>query len=140
MTLENKLIQGLGNDIIEIERIEKIILRYGEKFLKKIFTLAEINYCSKHAHHFRHFAGRFAAKEAISKSLGCGIGRDIGWLEIEILNDERGKPVVELSKAAKKKFNSPQISISISHCKSYACAVAIAISKQRKRNLISYIK
>lgn len=117
--------KGLGNDIIEIERIERIISRYGQRFIDKLFTAAEQAYCLGRAHASRHFAGRFAAKEAISKALGTGFGKDLAWLDIEITNNQNGKPVVALSASAAKHFGNPQILLSISHCHSYATAVAL---------------
>jgi holo-[acyl-carrier protein] synthase len=118
-------IQGLGNDIIEVERIEKSIERYGSHFLQKIFTPSEIAYCVKHNKQSRHFAGRFAAKEAIAKALGCGFGHKLSWHDVEILNHATGKPYVILSQKASTLFNAPVIHLSISHCKKYASAVAI---------------
>lgn len=125
MTSKNKIIKGLGNDIIEIHRIQRSIERHGERFIERIFTPGEILYCKKHALSYRHFAGRFAAKEAIAKALGTGIGKHLSWLDIEILNDSSGKPSVQLSKKRKDLFVSPHILISISHCKTFATAVAI---------------
>jgi len=119
--------KGLGIDIIEVARIEKAILRHEKKFLDHIFTLKEQAYCQKHKISARHFSGRFAAKEAIVKALGTGINKDIGWTDIEILNDEKGKPIVNLSANVAKLFNNPTIQISISHCKEYATAVALIL-------------
>ena len=117
--------KGLGNDIIEIDRLERIISRYGQRFFDKLFTPVEQAYCLRRAHASRHFAGRFAAKEAISKALGTGFGKDLAWLDIEITNDQNGKPVVTLTPTAAKHFGNPQILLSISHCHAYATAVAI---------------
>src|SRR5437016_843460 len=89
--------QGIGTDIIEIGRIEKIISRYGQKFLDRIFTKREQEYCLKHKMSSRHFAGRFAAKEAVVKALGTGITLHVAWTDIEILNDSQGKPFVSFS-------------------------------------------
>ena len=119
--------KGLGTDIIEIGRIEKVISRYGQKFLDRIFTPKEQEYCSKHRMSARHFAGRFAAKEAIAKALGTGISKDIHWTEIEIVNDEHGKPRVNFSQRISSVFDNPQCLLSISHCKEYASAVAILL-------------
>jgi holo-[acyl-carrier protein] synthase len=119
------LIKGIGNDIIEIDRIEKSIKSYGERFLNRIFTKKEIAYCKKNAMEARHFAGRFAAKESIAKALGCGIGKLLSWKDLEILNDENGKPSVILNPKRAQYFNEPNLHISISHCKSYATAIAI---------------
>jgi holo-[acyl-carrier protein] synthase len=114
----------LGNDIIEVDRIANSIRRFGDTFLKRLFTSQEISYCQKFTDSERHFAGRFAAKEAISKALGCGIGAKLGWLDIEIISDE-GPPQVTLSEKAATTFSSPSITLSISHCRSHATAVAI---------------
>ena len=124
-TTNTNPIHGIGNDIIEIERIEKSIQCYGSHFLQRIFTPSEIAYCEKHSQNARHFAGRFAAKEAIAKALGCGIGKKLSWHDMEILNDKAGKPFASLSPEANLRFNSPRIHLSISHCKEYATAVAI---------------
>lgn len=121
------MVQNIGNDIIEVARIKKAWIRHGERFLNKIFTKKEQAYClSKKAFPERHLAGRFAAKEAISKALGSGIGL-ISWTDLEIINDPAGRPVVWLSNHAKELFNQPQIHISISHCHEYATAVAILL-------------
>lgn len=122
---DNLLIKGLGSDIIEIDRIERSISKHGLKFLEKLFTEKEIAYCHQHKLSPRHFAGRFAAKEAIAKALGTGIGKMLEWKDIEIINDSLGKPEVFLSEKAYKLFNNPTILLSISHCKSYATATAL---------------
>lgn len=119
------MIAGVGTDIIEINRIEKSIKEFGIKFLDRLFTAKEQEYCLQHRESNRHFAGRFAAKEAISKALGTGISEALGWLDIEILNDGKGKPLLILSQAAKVRFQNPVIHITISHCKNYAVAFAV---------------
>jgi len=119
------MIKGVGNDIIEISRIQNVIKRHGKRFLDKVFTQKEQQYCLKHKESERHFAGRFAAKEAIVKALGCGLKEGISWLDFEILNDAAGKPILHLSPLIQKRFNNPEVLLSISHCKSYATAVAI---------------
>ncbi|MBA3238114.1 MAG: holo-ACP synthase [Parachlamydiaceae bacterium] len=117
--------RGIGNDIIEIHRIAGAISRHGKRFLDEIFTHREQEYCLRHQQSARHFAGRFAAKEAIVKALGTGFIDGINWQDIEIVNDSSGKPSVFLSDELNLRFNSPSIQISISHCKEYATAVAI---------------
>jgi len=119
-------IKGIGNDIIEIARIENAIKKHGNAILNKIFTQREKNYCLKYGLPYQRFAGRFAAKEAILKALGYGISKNISWHDIEILNDENGKPYVILSEEVKKIFSNPDLFISISHCINYAAAFAIA--------------
>lgn len=116
---------GLGNDIVEIERIRQSIERHGQHFLNRLFTEREQDYCYKFKDPVPHFAGRFAAKEAISKALGTGFGAQLSWQEIEILNDGDGRPVVHLSADVQKRFNHPHLLVSISHCTQYAAAVAI---------------
>jgi holo-[acyl-carrier protein] synthase len=115
---------GIGNDIIEVARIRHAIDRYQSRFLDRIFTKKEQDYCLKHKEAAYRFAGRFAAKEAIVKALGIGFRNGISWLDIEILNDNYGKPYVVLSKELQELFNKPKIEISISHCRDYATAVA----------------
>lgn len=118
-------IKGIGTDIIEVDRIKKSMLEFKQKFLERIFTENEIAYCNQNKEPERHFAGRFAAKEAIAKAFGSGIGKDIAWKEMEILKDPYGKPSVKLSDELNKKYDHPKVLISISHCKKYANAVAI---------------
>lgn len=124
MTKENS-IHGLGNDIVEIDRIRSSIERHGQHFLDRLFTAKEQEYCLQFKESAPHFAGRFAAKEAIAKAFGTGIGEMLAWHDIEILSHEQGKPIVNLSAAAKQRFSNPKILVSISHSNSYATAVAI---------------
>lgn len=117
--------QGIGNDIIEIERILKAISRHGKRFLDDVFTQNEQIYCSRYQQPERHYAGRFAAKEAVVKALGTGFSPEITWLDIQVLNDAHGKPCVILSDRLNERFMHPQILLSISHCKTFATAVAV---------------
>lgn len=118
-------ILGIGNDIIEIDRIRDGIEKHGNRFLDRLFTESEQNYCAKFQDPLPCYAGRFAAKEAIAKAFGLGIGESIGWSDIQIINDEKGKPEVTFSDRINVGFNSPQVLVSISHCKTYATAMAI---------------
>jgi holo-[acyl-carrier protein] synthase len=124
-TTDNSPIKGLGNDIIEITRMRKSIERHGLHFLNRLFTQREQDYCYKFQDPVPHFAGRFAAKEALAKALGTGFGAQLSWHDMEILGDELGKPIVSLSKEAEKRFHSPHLLVSISHSTDYATAVAI---------------
>jgi len=117
--------QGLGNDIIEIERIRLSIDRHGQHFLNRLFTQREQDYCYKFKDPVPHFAGRFSAKEAVAKALGTGFGAEVAWHDIEILGNELGKPIVHLSESVKKRFNNPRILVSISHSTTHATAVAL---------------
>lgn len=119
------MILGIGNDIIEVARIKSSIERYAHRFLDRLFTRSEQDYCLKHKDSSLNFAGRFAAKEAIVKALGTGFRNGLDWLDIEILNDSKGKPCVVFSAKAKKMWNDPQVMITISHCREYATAVAL---------------
>jgi len=117
--------QGLGSDIIEISRMRTSIERHGLHFLNRLFSKKEQDYCYKFQDPAPHFAGKFAAKEAIAKALGTGFGSDLAWHDVEVLNDERGKPSVFFSEVAKARFHNPKIKVSVSHCTSYAMAVAL---------------
>lgn len=117
--------KGIGCDIIEVDRIAQVLERHGPSFLAKTFTPTEQAYCLKHNPSARHFAGRFAAKEAIAKALGCGFGEKLAFLDIEIVNDDAGKPLVKLSPDSQIRFDHPKILISISHAKNYATAFAV---------------
>jgi len=117
------MVKGVGIDLIEVSRIKRIMEKYGDKFLQRILTENEIRYCKSFANSELHFAGRFASKEAYSKAIGTGISRDFGWKDIEILNDERGKPYINhVKETAYSRF---RYEISISHTKEYGCAVVV---------------
>lgn len=117
---------GLGTDIIMVERIREILIRHPEHFPLRHFTPAEQAYCNKHRNAAQNYAGRFAAKEAVAKALGTGFGEFLSFLDIEIQNDAAGKPYVELSEGARAHFGDVKLMLSISHCKEYATATAIA--------------
>ena len=127
MSTNNPSIKSIGNDIVEVDRIEKAIDRHGHHLIGKIFTIKEQDYCLKYSKPAERYAGRFAAKEAIAKALGTGIGTSVSWHDIEISNDSNGKPIVLLSNKVKTEFNNPTIIISISHTAKYATAVALWI-------------
>jgi holo-[acyl-carrier protein] synthase len=115
-----------GVDLIEIARIEEVIARHGKHYLERIYTPAELEYCGKRA---ESLAGRFAAKEAVVKALGCGIG-DVTWKEIEIIGDEQNAPLLTLTGMAQQKAQELGLinwSISISHSQSHSVAFVVAI-------------
>lgn len=118
-----------GVDIVEIDRLKDSFESLGNSFRDRIYTPVEIEYCeSRKNGRYQSYAARFAAKEAVSKAFGTGIGSGAEWKDIEIVNDENGKPMVILSGSAKERFrslNGASVSISLSHCKSYAVAYAI---------------
>lgn len=119
---------GIGNDIVEIERIEKAIGKPG--FKTRVFTEKELELIKSKGDKAETYAGRFSAKEAVSKAFGTGV-RDFNLVDIEILQNELGKPVVVLKNSLKEKYENFQIELSISHCKTYATAVAIIFKGEK---------
>ncbi len=116
---------GIGNDLVEIKRIEESISTLGDRFFNRLFTPQEISYCQSRAQPAIHFAGRFAAKESIAKALGTGFGGHLKWVDLEILPDNLGKPIVYFLGDLKALYPSYVVSLSISHTKELAFAVAI---------------
>lgn len=119
------MILGIGNDIVEVARIKAILSHHHQRFLDRVFTSHEQDYCLKRKDPALHLAGRFAAKEAIVKALGTGFSQGLSWLDIEIRNDSKGKPIASFSLFAKELFGDLTLHISMSHCHQYATAVAI---------------
>jgi holo-[acyl-carrier protein] synthase len=120
------MILRTGVDLIEIDRVAVVIARHGKHYLDRVYTPAELEQCGRRT---ESLAGRFAAKEAVAKVLGCGIG-EVGWKEIEVLGDEQNAPVLILHGAAELKANELGLtnwSVSLSHSMSHAVAVAVAI-------------
>ena len=119
------MIVGIGNDITECARIRAVVEKHGQVFLDHLLTGREQ---AAGRGRTEYYAGRWAAKEAIAKALGCGIGARCSFTDIEILNDESGKPLAALSGAAQRtaaELNVGRIHLSISHEKNYAAAVAV---------------
>jgi len=119
-------VTSIGIDIIETERIESATKQWGERFLNRVYTEAELEICRGR---ILSLAARFAAKEAVMKVLGTG-ARGVSWREIEILADGNGKPLVKLYGRAKDKagqLNLSEVSISLSHTRQHAVAVAIGM-------------
>lgn len=119
-----------GVDLIEISRISKAVERHGERFLKRIFTSKELSLISGKA---ASLAGRFAAKEAVAKALGCGIG-DVGWTEIEILRGPNNEPELHLHGNARqiaKKLGFDTWSVSLSHTMDFAIAMVTAMGRDQ---------
>ena len=116
-----------GTDIIEVERIKDSIEKLGDKFLNRVFTENEIKYCEeKNITKYEHYAARFAAKEAIFKAISPLLDNkfSIDWTNIEISNDNQGRPYAVLSKENLKNID---IDISLSHIKEYALATAVVV-------------
>jgi holo-[acyl-carrier protein] synthase len=123
-------IVGIGTDIVECLRIGRMIEQHGELFLNRVYTEREVRYCQSRKRATEHFAGRWAAKEAILKCLGSGWRKGLCWTDMEIRNDPSGKPEVFLCGAAKESAQQLRIGtiqLSISHCRAYATAYAVAV-------------
>jgi len=126
------VIIGIGTDIIECPRIGMMIEQHGELFLRRVYTDREIRYCQARKHAMEHFAGRWAAKESILKAIGTGWTRGIAWTDVEVRNQPGGAPKVLVCGAAKEaavEKGIVDIMISISHCRTYATAYAMAIGR-----------
>jgi holo-[acyl-carrier protein] synthase len=123
---------GIGIDVVEVDRIATAIERHGVSFLAKIFTAGERAYCESRKNSAMHYAARFAAKEAVSKALGTGIGGNAGLHDMEVVHDSSGAPKLHLSGAAEvfaKLHGITEIQISLTHARDYAAANAIAIAE-----------
>ena len=124
---------GIGTDITECPRIGRMILEHGEQFLRRVYTEREIEYCNARKLSTEHFAGRWAAKEAVLKAMGTGWIRGVSWSDIEILNETGGAPKVMLHGGTRDIAESRgvgEILVTISHCRTYATAYAIAMMAQ----------
>jgi len=122
------MILGIGTDLLEIARIQQSIARFGDRFLLRIFTHGEIQYCQRKKNAAESFAARFAAKEAGAKALGTGISHGVTWLEFEVTREPSGKPLLQLSGRAADRAHSlgvTHITISLTHSRDSALAVVI---------------
>lgn len=122
------MILGTGIDLVEVARIRSSLEKFGERFLKRILCPEEITYCLSHKEPAPFVAGRFAAKEAISKAFGTGIGAQLSWLDMEVGHKESGEPFVILHEGGQKLLaarGGRKIHLSLSHTANHATAVAI---------------
>ena len=122
------MILGVGIDIIEVARVKASHERFGERFLNRILHADEIAYCLSHKNPAPFLAVRFAAKEAISKAFGTGIGASLGWQDMEIRRKDSGEPFVVLHGKGKKLFKSrraKRLLVSLSHTANYAAVTAV---------------
>jgi holo-[acyl-carrier protein] synthase len=121
---------GIGTDITETVRIAQMIERHGELFVDRVYTPHEVQYCSVRKAATQHYAGRWAAKEAVLKALGTGWARGIRWRDVEVRNEIGGRPHIVLTGGAlevSRKLGIETVLISISHCRAYATAYAVAL-------------
>jgi holo-[acyl-carrier protein] synthase len=122
---------GIGVDLVENARIEHSLDRFGERFLRRVFTAGEIEYSQSMKYPARHLAARFAAKEAVSKAFGTGIGKSMGWKDIDVRRKPSGEPYLVLEGGAKTLAAERQVSkvsISLSHTEHHAMAVVVVES------------
>lgn len=126
---------GIGTDITECLRIARMIERHGEMFVDRVYTPEEVRYCQNRKQSTQHFAGRWAAKEAVLKALGTGWVRGVSWRDIEILSQSGGKPVVAIHDGAKevaRRLGVTKVFVSISHCRTHATAYAVAVGEKEE--------
>ncbi len=119
---------GIGVDLVDCDRIKNSIERFGDRFLQRVFTAGEIAYAQSMKFPARHLAARFAAKEALSKAFGTGIGKSMGWRDIDVHKYESGQPYVVLEGGAKRLAAQRKISavwISLSHTDDHATAMIV---------------
>ena len=119
---------GIGVDLVEVERIQHSLDRFGERFVKRVFTEGEIAYCRSMKFPARHFAARFAAKEAVSKAFGTGIGKAMGWRDIDVHKKESGEPFLVLHGGAEKLATNRGMkssAITLSHTDHHAVAMIV---------------
>jgi holo-[acyl-carrier protein] synthase len=125
-------ILGIGTDIVECPRIGRMIELHGELFLRRVYTEREIRYCQGRKHAIEHFSGRWAAKEAILKAIGTGWSRGVCWTDLEVRNRPDGRPEVRVRGGARDAALARGIGdilVSISHCRTYATAYALAVAR-----------
>jgi holo-[acyl-carrier protein] synthase len=121
---------GLGADVIEVERIRGVLERQGDRFLARVFTEEEREYCFRMAHPHKHLAARFAAKEAVSKSFTTGIGKELGWRSVSVYHGSRNEPLVRLDPkgvALLRSVGATHVMLTLSHTETVAMAVAALV-------------
>jgi holo-[acyl-carrier protein] synthase len=124
------LLVGLGADIVDIDRIRGVHERQGGRFLQRVFTDEELDYCLAVKHPHQHLAARFAAKEAVSKTFTTGIGAELGWHSISVYHGARHEPLVRLDAAGEvllRRAGATRILLTLSHTDTAALAVAALV-------------
>jgi holo-[acyl-carrier protein] synthase len=122
------MVIGIGTDLAEIDRVERSIERFGERFLDRIYTAGEQAYCLRKKSSSESFAARFAAKEAGAKALGTGISRGVSWQEFEVRREPGGRPTLHLSGRAAElaaQLGVVRVSLSLTHSRELAMAVVV---------------
>ena len=118
------MIQAIGLDLVEVNRLRTSLERFGERFRNRVFTPRECSYCERHADPVIHFAARFAAKEATMKALGTGWGQGVEWKQIEVVS-EGDAPSLSLTGRAREICGACRIHVSLTHTETIAAAVVI---------------
>jgi len=121
---------GLGIDVVEVDRVRSSMNEFGEQFLNRIFTENERLYCENQKNKDLSYAARFAAKEAIAKAFGTGIGKSMSWKDLEVHRKPSGEPSVILHGKAQElaaSLNVLEIKLSLTHAKHYAAANAVIL-------------
>jgi holo-[acyl-carrier protein] synthase len=122
------MIHGIGTDFVEVSRIDKILQKWGDRFIGKVYTNDEIDYCKNKAFPAMHYAARFAAKESFLKSLGIGLGMGVRLKEIEVINNPQGSPILKIHERIKEildKLGITAMHISMTHTREHAHAIVI---------------
>lgn len=124
---------GCGVDLVEIAELARTLARWSRRFKNRVFLPEEQAYCDAKTPSARHYAGRFAVKEAVAKAFGTGVGAHLGWLDIEVIRDQQtGAPAVRLSKKGQQLARNrgvKQIIVSLAHTRHYAVAQAILVGR-----------
>ena len=122
------MILGLGIDLEEVSRVREAVERHGRRFLERVYTPGEIAYVEGRANRYERYAARFAAKEAAMKALGTGWGRGVVWLDLEVVNESRGRPGLQLGGRAQEvadRLGVRRIHLSLSHNRLHVVAQVI---------------
>ena len=122
-------IVSIGVDLCDISRLAKLIAEHGDRFLKKVYTVQEIDYCSPKVNGVINFAARFAAKEALLKALGTGLGAEMNWKDVEVVNDAQGKPHFKFYGQVSAYIADRKVFLTLTHTNDNALAFVVIEGK-----------
>jgi holo-[acyl-carrier protein] synthase len=128
------VVRGVGTDLIECQRIARVLERQRDRFLERVFTEGEREYCMRMKNPVPHLAARFAAKEAVSKCFTTGIGEALGWRSIEVVKGEREEPIIRLDQrglALLARLDANDVLVSLAHTASHGLAFAVLVQHSR---------
>jgi holo-[acyl-carrier protein] synthase len=123
-------IQGIGVDVVDVQRMKAVLVRQGKIFLNKVFSDMEVTYCKTRKRPYIHFAARFAAKEAVAKAMHTGWSGAFHWRDIEVVNDQSGAPHILLSSNVAKALEQCTVHLSLSHSETTVVAFVVLESKK----------